>query len=524
MVTIKVTGIPSSESTESIKRVFSKFGNIGSIKIFKDNDFEIFAIISFLNQKIREIKDDWTLFGIFMGKKVKIRKLKYNVKEPSLKKDFLKNLKKKSFPRKTTYIQSEGTLEVTNFDLSTTSDELKNLFGFFGHITNFHLKTAFYQYTKCKSVVVRYGIPECAIKAACFIEKKIYKGKVIKVRRINTLKKNNSSLRSSNFRYFKKLQNEYKNQTFFSNSSWISLFVGKETIFTGFNGKYGKNIFMEKAIGGDKLCKNKFLITQGRILAETRNILKKEGLNVDLFDFSNSHKKSRRCFFIKYRFYQEDLFSSNSFKKFGAIKNFYFFKMTNLIIIEYKHYLNAILAFESVKEKITVENEIIIEWIPLNFIKKKQLKNCEFQLEVSKKKYRNGIQKIENLKKNNIESRFYLKNSTIDSNISKNISLKNYFIQDLNFKSKNKIFSDKRTIQGKIIIRNIPFKLKIYDLRKVFSIFGKILSIRIPKKKNGENRGFAFIDYKTLNSAKKALFLVQNTQLHSRSLKINLIK
>ena len=57
MVTIKVTGIPSSESTESIKRVFSKFGNIVSIKIFKDNDFEIFAIISFSNQKIEGIKN-----------------------------------------------------------------------------------------------------------------------------------------------------------------------------------------------------------------------------------------------------------------------------------------------------------------------------------------------------------------------------------------------------------------------------------------------------------------------------------
>jgi RNA recognition motif-containing protein len=76
---------------------------------------------------------------------------------------------------------------------------------------------------------------------------------------------------------------------------------------------------------------------------------------------------------------------------------------------------------------------------------------------------------------------------------------------------------------GKLIVRNIPFKTKINNLKKIFSIFGKILSIRLPKRGNGENRGFAFIKYNHLNDAKKALFFVQNTKIDSRSLRINLV-
>jgi len=75
-----------------------------------------------------------------------------------------------------------------------------------------------------------------------------------------------------------------------------------------------------------------------------------------------------------------------------------------------------------------------------------------------------------------------------------------------------------------LIVRNIPFKIQINDLKKIFSIFGKIISIRLPKRKNGENRGFAFIDYGNLNNAKKALYFVQNTKIDSRFLKINLIE
>jgi RNA recognition motif-containing protein len=94
----------------------------------------------------------------------------------------------------------------------------------------------------------------------------------------------------------------------------------------------------------------------------------------------------------------------------------------------------------------------------------------------------------------------------------------------LNFNVEKKNPNSFCFFSGKLIVRNIPFKTKINNLKKIFSIFGKILSIRLPKKKNGENRGFAFIKYNNLNDAKKALFFVQNTKIDSRSLRVNLIK
>lgn len=76
---------------------------------------------------------------------------------------------------------------------------------------------------------------------------------------------------------------------------------------------------------------------------------------------------------------------------------------------------------------------------------------------------------------------------------------------------------------GNLIIRNLPFKSNLLDLKRIFSKIGKILSIRLPKKKDGTNKGFAFIVYQTLNDAKKALLLFQNTKIGSRNLKITLL-
>jgi len=96
-------------------------------------------------------------------------------------------------------------------------------------------------------------------------------------------------------------------------------------------------------------------------------------------------------------------------------------------------------------------------------------------------------------------------------------------IKDFGFNIGKKNINSFCFFSGKLIVRNIPFKTKINNLKKIFSIFGKILSIRLPKGKNGENRGFAFVKYNHLNDAKKALYFVQNTKIDSRSLRIILI-
>uniref|UniRef100_A0A8C5LG18 RNA-binding protein 28 n=1 Tax=Jaculus jaculus TaxID=51337 RepID=A0A8C5LG18_JACJA len=59
--------------------------------------------------------------------------------------------------------------------------------------------------------------------------------------------------------------------------------------------------------------------------------------------------------------------------------------------------------------------------------------------------------------------------------------------------------------KARLIIRNLSFKCSEDDLKTVFAQFGAVLEINIPRKPDGKMRGFAFVQFKNLLEAGKAL-------------------
>ncbi|KAI1298109.1 hypothetical protein EDD11_006881 [Mortierella claussenii] len=70
----------------------------------------------------------------------------------------------------------------------------------------------------------------------------------------------------------------------------------------------------------------------------------------------------------------------------------------------------------------------------------------------------------------------------------------------------------------KLIVRNIPFEATKKDIQGLFSTFGQLKSVRIPKKMSGGHRGFAFLDFMTKQEAKSVYENVANTHLLGRHL------
>ncbi|KAF9432100.1 hypothetical protein BGZ76_011257, partial [Entomortierella beljakovae] len=70
----------------------------------------------------------------------------------------------------------------------------------------------------------------------------------------------------------------------------------------------------------------------------------------------------------------------------------------------------------------------------------------------------------------------------------------------------------------KLIVRNIPFEATKKDIQGLFSTFGQLKSVRIPKKMSGGHRGFAFLDFMTKQEAKNVYENVANTHLLGRHL------
>ncbi|XP_062839534.1 RNA-binding protein 28 isoform X2 [Anolis carolinensis] len=59
--------------------------------------------------------------------------------------------------------------------------------------------------------------------------------------------------------------------------------------------------------------------------------------------------------------------------------------------------------------------------------------------------------------------------------------------------------------KARLIIRNLSFKCTEEDLKGVFSPFGTVLEVTLPRKPDGKMRGFAFVQFRNILEAGKAL-------------------
>uniref|UniRef100_A0A8C0XFA5 Probable RNA-binding protein 19 n=1 Tax=Castor canadensis TaxID=51338 RepID=A0A8C0XFA5_CASCN len=79
----------------------------------------------------------------------------------------------------------------------------------------------------------------------------------------------------------------------------------------------------------------------------------------------------------------------------------------------------------------------------------------------------------------------------------------------------------KKQTTSKILVRNIPFQANHREVRELFSTFGELKTVRLPKKMTGTgaHRGFGFVDFLTKQDAKRAFnALCHSTHLYGRRL------
>ena len=72
----------------------------------------------------------------------------------------------------------------------------------------------------------------------------------------------------------------------------------------------------------------------------------------------------------------------------------------------------------------------------------------------------------------------------------------------------------------KLLVRNLAFEATRKDVAELFSPFGAVRSVRLPKKFDGSHRGFAFVDFLTRAEAESAKLALAATHLYGRHLVI----
>ena len=80
----------------------------------------------------------------------------------------------------------------------------------------------------------------------------------------------------------------------------------------------------------------------------------------------------------------------------------------------------------------------------------------------------------------------------------------------------------KAASQGtKLVIKNLPFEVTKNEVRTLFSTYGKLVALRIPKKFNQSSRGFAFAEFSTAKEALNAFTSLKDTHILGRRLVID---
>ncbi len=62
-------------------------------------------------------------------------------------------------------------------------------------------------------------------------------------------------------------------------------------------------------------------------------------------------------------------------------------------------------------------------------------------------------------------------------------------------KNKRKTGKVQESVSCKIVCKNLAFEANKRDIKEIFKFYGDVKSVRIPKKMDGSNRGFAFVEF-----------------------------
>ncbi|KAI8933892.1 hypothetical protein NX059_009588 [Plenodomus lindquistii] len=78
--------------------------------------------------------------------------------------------------------------------------------------------------------------------------------------------------------------------------------------------------------------------------------------------------------------------------------------------------------------------------------------------------------------------------------------------------------ASKKAASTKILIKNLPFEASKKEVRALFTPYGQLRSVRVPKKFDSSSRGFGFAEFTTKRDASNAMNALKNTHLLGRRL------
>ncbi|XP_038980805.1 multiple RNA-binding domain-containing protein 1 [Phoenix dactylifera] len=396
-----------------------------------------------------------------------------------------------------------GRLFIRNLPYTTTEDELMELFGQFGDISQVHLVVDKDTKQSKGIAYVLYTLPESAVRALEELDNSIFQGRLLHVLPAKPQNPSTQKLESDHATIKKTFKQQREEQRKASEASgdtraWNSLFMRPDTVVENIARKHGisKSDLLDRE--ADDLAV-RIALGETHVIAQTKNALSNAGVNIIAVEEyaskkTDNIKRSNHVILVKnlpYSSCEGDLV--NLFGKFGSLDKVILPPTRVLALVIFLEAAEARAAFKGLAYKRYKDAPLYLEWAPADILSPNPTSESEEQKNVVGEQ---NVKKV--LLEQSVEG---LPEEDIDPDRVESRSL---FVKNLNFQTSDE------------------------SLKKHFSDnmkSGSIRSVKVKKHiKNGKNvsMGFGFIEFDSVETATNVCKDLQGTVLDGHALILQL--
>nr|CAH7745100.1 unnamed protein product [Callosobruchus chinensis] len=582
LFTVKLRDLPYNVKKKDIKQFFKPLACF-SIRI--PRQVHGFAYVGFKTENLLKkalVKDR----SFIKGKRVSVVKYEHNENLSDMTKDSPVKNKWKSQEeglKNEEDIAESGNIFFRNLAYTTTEDDLEKLFSKYGPLAEINVpvdKTT----KKLKGFgTVTFLMPEHAVKAYSELDGSVLHGRMLHLLPGKSKDATEDNIEeSSNFK--KKKAAKQKAQAG-STHNWNSLFLGHDAVAGAIADAYGttKEAVVGPDVRGSAAVR--LALGETQIVSETRKYLEEHGVRLDAFANAGPRSKTLILVKnLPSRTDAKEIRSI--FEKHGYVGRVILPPSGITALVEFLEPSEAKKAFTKLAYSKFKNVPLYLEWAPENSLMenmKTSDKNSDGDKNTAQETITEENTDVhEDEEEPEPDTTLFVKNlnfKTTDEDLRKhfegcgkihyaNVAMKKDkndpksklsmgygFVRFMHKKGADKALKtlqqsvldgkslelkrSERTLKDdphvakkptkktkqtgtKILVRNVPFQATGKEIRELFSTFGEIKALRLPKKMGGgtdSHRGFAFVDFSS-NSDAKASFesLSQSTHLYGRRL------
>lgn len=491
--TVKMLGLPFNVKKKNIKEFFHPL-KIVSLRFTTDNQGRPSgrAYVDFegerdLNEALKRHKDcighryielfrDDELNGSGSGKKLGSKREGKGEEKPWEQKAALSSSEPES-------IAESGRLFVRNLSFLTTEEQLTELFGTFGPLTEATIPLDKVTGKPTGIGFITFMLPEHAVKAYEALDGQIFLGRLMHIlpaKARHATGDEEKTEKAAGSSYKKKKEQKAKEEAGKS-YNWNTLFLGTNAVADAIADRYAADkseIFNLE--NGSTTAAVRMALGETQLVAETREFMEAHGVNLEVFERTKL-KRSKSIILVKnLPFGTTEAELHSLFQPFGPIGRLILPPGGISALVEFTEPLNARTAFKKLVYTSFKHLPLYLEWAPTGTLKeRKQLPPKE------------AIKSSEENKKE----------VAISSDPGEQCTV---FVKNLNFSTMEDALKDLFTTVGRVKSASIARKRNLNDPSKPLSM------------------GFGFVEFERPRNAQKAIKRLQHTELDGHKLELKL--